>query len=61
MIPLEITAVGAASHGTPVIASNGAEITFTPTASYTGADSFTYTISDGTGGSDPPSPARPVL
>ncbi|MGE2832333.1 Ig-like domain-containing protein [Mycobacterium sp. SMC-4] len=43
---LTISAVGAPSHGTAVIADG--KITYTPTTGYHGADSFTYTVSDGT-------------
>ena len=49
--PLSVTAVGSASHGTASLNAQGTEITFTPTAGYTGPASFTYTISDGHGGS----------
>ena len=47
---LSITAAGNASHGTATLNSNGT-ITFTPAANYFGPASFTYTISDGQGGS----------
>lgn len=47
--PLTITAVSSPSHGIATISSNG--ILYTPTAGYSGVDSFTYTISDGRGGS----------
>jgi len=47
--PLTITATGPASHGTVVI-NSGTSLTYTPTTGYAGADSFTYTISDGRGG-----------
>ena len=43
------TAKAAASHGTVSLGPDGA-VTFTPTAGYTGAASFTYTVSDGHGG-----------
>ena len=49
--PLSVTAVGSASHGTASLNAQGTEITFTPTAGYTGPASFSYTISDGHGGS----------
>jgi hypothetical protein len=37
------------AHGSVVVNGNGT-ITYTPTAGYTGADSFSYTASDGHGG-----------
>src|SRR5205807_2335148 len=46
--PLTITAVGTPAHGTASIGSG--VILYTPTAGYAGPDSFTYTISDGKGG-----------
>jgi outer membrane protein OmpA-like peptidoglycan-associated protein len=46
---LTITAVSTPAHGTAVISAGG--ISYTPAAGYSGADSFTYTISDGRGGS----------
>ncbi|SJM94461.1 cadherin-like domain-containing protein [Crenothrix polyspora] len=45
---LTISAVGVAAHG--VVANNGTSITYTPTASYYGNDSFNYTVSDGFNG-----------
>ncbi|MCB0037036.1 MAG: cadherin-like domain-containing protein, partial [Anaerolineales bacterium] len=47
---LTIVAVGAASNG--ATATDGAMITYTPTLHFFGTDSFTYTVSDGNGGSD---------
>ncbi|MCB8978743.1 MAG: tandem-95 repeat protein [Ardenticatenaceae bacterium] len=47
---LTITAVSSPGNGNAV--SNGVEITYTPDANFNGSDSFTYTISDGNGGSD---------
>lgn len=46
--PLTITAVSTPAHGTAEITAGG--ISYTPMAGYSGADSFTYTISDGRGG-----------
>jgi YD repeat-containing protein len=46
---LSVTVVGQAAHGVAVLNTDGS-ITYTPTAGYAGADSFTYTISDGRGG-----------
>ncbi|MFC0243784.1 T1SS-143 repeat domain-containing protein [Rhodopseudomonas telluris] len=45
---LSIVSVQGALHGT--VALNGTTITFTPTANYNGPASFTYTVSDGHGG-----------
>ncbi|NIO76521.1 MAG: tandem-95 repeat protein, partial [Armatimonadetes bacterium] len=44
--PLTITAVTQPAHGTSAI--NGASVTYTPSADFSGTDFFTYTISDGT-------------
>ena len=45
---LAITSVQGAVNGT--VALSGANVVFTPTANYNGPASFTYTISDGNGG-----------
>jgi len=45
--PLVVTAVGPAAHGTTAL---GPPVTYTPAPNYVGADTFTYTISDGNGG-----------
>ena len=47
--PLTITAVSVPAHGSATIGTGG--ILYTPAAGYVGSDSFTYTISDGRGGS----------
>ena len=47
--PLSVTAVGAAAHGAVVRNQNGT-LTYTPATGYVGSDLFTYTISDGKGG-----------
>src|SRR5262249_24065587 len=47
-VTLTVTGVGTASHGTVSYTSTG--VTYTPAANYHGSDSFTYTVSDGHGG-----------
>ncbi len=46
---LTVTAVGAATHGTTRLTEDG-DVEYTPSATFSGTDSFTYTISDGNGG-----------
>ena len=46
---LVISAVGSPSHGTTAIESG--QVRYTPAPNYFGPDSFTYTVSDGAGGS----------
>jgi VCBS repeat-containing protein len=48
--PLTITAVGTPANGSAQIIENGQALRYTPNAGYQGPDSFTYTISDGRGG-----------
>ncbi|MCE2811506.1 MAG: Ig-like domain-containing protein, partial [Planctomycetaceae bacterium] len=49
---LTVTSVGTPSQGGTVkIATGGNGVLFTPKANFVGADTFTYTISDGKGGS----------
>ncbi|MGH8612180.1 MAG: DUF4082 domain-containing protein, partial [Gammaproteobacteria bacterium] len=47
---LTITAVSGASHGTVAFNAPTNTVTFTPTTGYTGPAGFTYTVSDGRGG-----------
>jgi alpha-tubulin suppressor-like RCC1 family protein len=47
--PLTLTSVSAASNGTAVSNSHDS-VTYTPNFGFFGADSFTYTLSDGRGG-----------
>ena len=46
---LTVTAATAPQHGTAVLNADST-ITYTPTTSYVGSDSFTYTVSNGHGG-----------
>ena len=48
---LVVTAVTQPTHGIAVVNPDGT-VTYTPIADYNGPDSFTYTISDGAGGTD---------
>ncbi|MGO8568566.1 DUF4082 domain-containing protein [Rhizobium ruizarguesonis] len=48
--PLSITGVNGAVNGTVTFDSQTKSVTFTPTAGYTGAASFSYSISDGYAG-----------
>ena len=48
---VRIVAAGDGSNGQTTVNANGT-ITYTPDADFNGADSFTYTISDGNGGRD---------
>ena len=47
--PLSVTAVSNASNGTVTNNGNGT-VTYTPARAFSGTDTFTYTISDGAGG-----------
>ena len=46
---LTISGINQPAHGSAVLNADGT-ITYTPNANYNGADSFTYTVSDGNGG-----------
>jgi hypothetical protein len=50
--PLTITAVSTPANGTATISGGGNRIQYQPALNYTGPDSFTYTISDGTNTAD---------
>jgi cysteine-rich repeat protein len=56
---LVVTAVGTAAHGT--VAFSGNVVTYRPAPNYDGPDSFTYTISDGHGGTSSATVAVAVL
>jgi outer membrane protein OmpA-like peptidoglycan-associated protein len=48
--PLTVTAVTQPAHGTVSFTASG--VTYTPAAGFVGTDGFSYTISDGQGGTD---------
>jgi MYXO-CTERM domain-containing protein len=48
---LSVTAVSTPAHGTAAIGGGGANVTYKPDSDFNGADGFTYTVSDGRGGS----------
>ena len=48
----QITSTTAASHGSVSIAVDGRSVTYTPSAGYTGTDSFTYTVTNTPSGPD---------
>ncbi|NOZ49945.1 MAG: tandem-95 repeat protein, partial [Chloroflexi bacterium] len=48
---ISVIAVSPAQHGTAILGGDGS-IRYTPDLNYNGSDGFTYTISDGQGGSD---------
>ncbi|MEZ5480057.1 MAG: IPTL-CTERM sorting domain-containing protein [Thiolinea sp.] len=47
---LSITAAGGAQHGT--VSVSGGKVTYTPITGYVGTDTFSYSVSDGQGGTD---------
>ena len=47
---LTVISVTQGAHGSVI--NNGSDVTYTPDPSFSGVDSFTYTISDGHGGTD---------
>jgi hypothetical protein len=49
---LTVTAVTQGTNGTVTITGGGTGVSYTPNTNFAGADGFTYTISDGAGGSD---------
>jgi uncharacterized repeat protein (TIGR02543 family) len=58
---LIITDVSTPSHGTASIGPGATYCLYTPTPFYNGSDSFTYTISDGNGGTDTATVSMTVL
>ncbi len=48
---IRILSVVQPAHGKVVVAASGLSLTYSPTIGYSGADNFTYTITDGNGGS----------
>jgi hypothetical protein len=49
---LAVTSVTQGAHGTVTITGGGTGVSYAPAADYFGTDTFTYTISDGHGGTD---------
>ena len=49
---LTVTAVTQGTNGTVAITGGGTGVSYTPNANFFGTDIFTYTISDGNGGTD---------
>jgi VCBS repeat-containing protein len=47
---LTVGSVTQGAHGTVAIGPGGLSVTYTPAADYAGPDTFTYTVSDGNGG-----------
>lgn len=47
---LQVVAVTTPAHGTATVSSDGTQILYRPAAGYSGSDAFSYTISDGQGG-----------
>ncbi|MBV1882025.1 MAG: tandem-95 repeat protein, partial [Pseudomonadales bacterium] len=47
---VSVASVGSASNG--VVVNNGTDVSYIPNANFNGVDSFTYSITDGNGGSD---------
>ncbi|HVO31951.1 MAG TPA: Ig-like domain-containing protein, partial [bacterium] len=48
--PLTVTAVGAPANGTALVLPGSVSVRYIPNSGFAGADSFTYTITDGNGG-----------
>ncbi len=46
LVKFTLTAVTQGTNGSVQIAANGTDVTYTPAAGFSGADGFTYTISD---------------
>ena len=50
--PLTVTAVGNPTNGTVTLDTQTGNVLFTPNAGYSGPATFSYTVSDGRGGTD---------
>jgi len=48
--PLTVTGITQGTNGT--VTTDGTTVTYTPTADWSGTDTFSYTVADGNGGSD---------
>ncbi|HEY0173886.1 MAG TPA: cadherin-like domain-containing protein [Pyrinomonadaceae bacterium] len=49
---LTVVSVTQGAHGSVAVTGGGTGVSYTPNPNYFGADSFTYTVSDGQGGTD---------
>jgi cyclophilin family peptidyl-prolyl cis-trans isomerase len=49
---LTISSVETATNGTVTVAADGKSLVYTPAANFNGTDTFSYTLSDGRGGTD---------
>ena len=48
--PLSVQSVTQGANGT--VTNNGTDVTYSPNAAFTGSDTFSYTVTDGNGGTD---------
>src|SRR5207237_10497660 len=56
---LSVSVVTQGTHGSVAITSGGTGVSYTPAANFFGTDTFTYTVSDGNGGTDTATVSEP--
>ncbi|RVU30315.1 Ig-like domain-containing protein [Neptunomonas marina] len=61
LVNSSVAIVNDVSHGTTSVNSTTGVVTYTPTAGYTGNDSFTYTVNDGDGNTSPQATVNIVI